>query len=423
MRQSRNHLLGVLALVSALGFVHADDAVERSGKIQRGELQVEQGVWYFRDTSAKKIPLQELSHIRFETKPAPLPKAPLTRTLRLSDEQRFTGTLLRVDAKKATFVTSWGQAISLDRTQIVGIEHANDESLLWHDDFENSLQAWRLEGKPALSADRPFYGKSSLLLDAVGQRAERTWKPLLRDGSIRLFFHHSGVASKLRWTIELISEPPRKQTPTFIIDSASHACANMNKSFGTLPAASSWRLFAAEFLKGRLRIFVEDHCLGETALDSKETIHGIRISAETNAKPGKEAGKLWIDEVSVAHCLPVLRRPQPSKDQDIVWLEQGEQLFGRIVSADAETVTLDAKFGKRSLPWSRLRGILFAQGKEALVTSDPEIAYRPGPGFPVDSLRGKLVRWEGTKLIVAHALFGEITIEGERLHTVRMPAK
>ena len=88
-------------------------------------------------------------------------------------------------------------------------------------------------------------------------------------------------------------------------------------------------------------------------------------------------------------------------------------------------MTLDAKFGKRTLAWSRLRGIQFAQGlgKEVAPTGDPEITFRPGPGFVVDRLRAKLVRWEGTKLIVAHALFGEIAIERERLETIRPTAK
>lgn len=347
----------------------------------------------------------------------------MTRILRLSCGQHVSGQLLRVDEKKVSFVTSWGQAIIVDREQIVSIEPAADTLLLWHDDFEASLNAWRVDGKPMLSREWAFFGKSSLLLAASGQRLERTWMPPLRDGSIRLYFHDSGQASSLRWAIALVSAPPRKVSPTLVVDSDGYACANTKKRFGTVKPTLGWHVLHAALSNGRLRIFVEDRCLGETELDEKETIQGIRFSAEPGPRPGKESGKLWIDEVSVARRLPELALPVPDRDQDMLWLEQGEQLFGRILSADSESVTLEAKFGKRTLAWSRLRGILFAQKKAALLADGPEITFRPGSGFPVDYLRAKLVRWEGTRLIVVHSLFGEIAIERERLHTIRMAAR
>ena len=104
-------------------------------------------------------------------------------------------------------------------------------------------------------------------------------------------------------------------------------------------------------------------------------------------------------------------------------LEHGEQLFGRIVSADGESVTLDAKFGKRTLAWPKLRGILFAEGKETPMPAEPEITFHPGPGFPLDCLRAKLLRWEDAKLIVHHGLLGEIAIERGRLDKIRFAAK
>ena len=111
------------------------------------------------------------------------------------------------------------------------------------------------------------------------------------------------------------------------------------------------------------------------------------------------------------------------KDQDILWLEHGEQLFGRIVAADAVMVTLEAKFGRRSMAWSQLRGIYFAYPKAGPTSAEPEIAFRAAPGFPVDSLRAKLLRWNDGRLIVRHDIFGEIAIERERLDKIRFAVK
>jgi len=107
----------------------------------------------------------------------------------------------------------------------------------------------------------------------------------------------------------------------------------------------------------------------------------------------------------------------------MTWLEHGEQLFGQIVRGDAEAVLLDAKFGKRSLAWSQLRGIYFARRDIEPISADPEITFRPGPGFPVDSVRAKLVRWDGGNLFLQNGLLGEIALERERLDKIRFAAK
>jgi len=399
----------------------AEESVAPSGKIQRGALRFEQGAWVFRDERGKNTELQEYSYIRFETKSAPISKAPIAHTVRLAGDQRVSGRLVRLDDKKATFITSWGKSTLFDRAALVGIDTANDSVQILHDDFEASLNAWIVEGNPRLSQERAFFGKSSLVLDAAKQRATRSWQTPPGDGGIRFYFHHTAAPANLRWSVEMLIEPRREHAATLLIDAEGCAGSRMNSTFGRLVWTSGWHVFSAERLHNRLRLFVDDHCLGETPLTAKEAVQGIRIAAES--APGKAPGKLWIDELSVTRRLPPLARPQPDKDNDMLWLEHGELLFGRIDGADAAGVTLDAKFGKRTLPWSKLRGIQFAQPKPHAPFSDPEITFRPCPGFPVDRLRVKLVRWENGNLIVTHALFGEIAIERERLDTIRIAAK
>jgi len=170
--------------------------------------------------------------------------------------------------------------------------------------------------------------------------------------------------------------------------------------------------------RGPLRIFVDDSCLGQTTLPADEAIKGIRVSVA----PG-DGGKLWIDDLVVTRRLPSRPRPSSLKNQDLLWLAHGEEIFGHIVAADAQTVTLDAKFGARVLAWPQLRGIFFAQPKPMGVSREPEITFRPDPGFPLDRLRAKLLRWEGGKLIVEHNVLGEVAVERERLDKIRFEAK
>jgi hypothetical protein len=204
----------------------------------------------------------------------------------------------------------------------------------------------------------------------------------------------------------------RSAPPTFIIEQSYYDCANLKEHFGPIQPTPGWHLLAVEINGEHLRIFVDDVCLGQTRTRQNEAIDGIRCAMET-------AGKLWIDELTVSRRVPKLARPQSAPDQDSLWLEHGEQIFGKIVSVGADQVVLDAKFGKRTVAWSSLRGILFAQSKQAAAPIETEIVFRPGPGFSLDQMRGKLVRWEKDQLIVEHRLLGEIAVERGRLNELR----
>jgi hypothetical protein len=416
-------------IVAAVAFhagncaVSSEEAVEYSGRTHAGRLHQVKDAWLFRSDQAKNISLADLSHIRFDGKATPLSRAPLRQMLVLPSQQYIRGNLNVVDEKKVVFVTSWGQTVSLGRVQLVGIEQAEDALPVVHDDFETSLKSWSIEGNAGLRQERAYFGKSSLLLDQAGQSATREWRPPVRDGTLRLYFHVPAPAGSLRWTLEMIPEIAREPRPALVIDYTGYACVNMKERFHTWKAVSGWHLLAMEIEAGRLRIFVDDHCLGQSSLPAKEAIRGIRIFVSAGDALEQKNGKLWIDELLVTRRLPTIPRPRTMKDQDILWLEHGEQLFGRIVAADAVMVTLEAKFGRRSMAWSQLRGIYFACPKAGPTSAEPEIAFRAAPGFPVDSLRAKLLRWNDGRLIVRHDIFGEIAIERERLDKIRFAVK
>ena len=168
--------------------------MEPTGKKHVGRLKHDKDGWVFQGDQGKPIPLDRLSYIRFEAKATPLPKAPLANALLLPNGQRIMGTLVSLDEKKVVFTAGWGKSLTLDREQITGIEQT--ELPIAHDDFEMSLKAWRVEGKPTLSKERAFFGRSSLLLDAAGQSVMCDWQSASPDLTIRLFFYDPAIASR-----------------------------------------------------------------------------------------------------------------------------------------------------------------------------------------------------------------------------------
>jgi hypothetical protein len=403
------YLLAASLFLFALTSGNADDAIDEQGKRHAGQLVFDAGKPVFRSDDAKSAPLSEYSYIRFPSPATPLPKVPLTHTLHLPHQQRIAGILGRVDAKKLVFVTAWGTTVELERNQVVGIEQARNGRILLHDFLDSSLQDWQLDGNPKLDRERAFHGIAGLLLDQPKQRATRVWKSALTDGDVRLFYYDDG---KSRFWFDVIAGPTTDSIVTLDIDVDGYHCGKGRATFGVLKRLPGWHQLHLELSAGRLRVYVNDSCLGETKVDA---IQGIRVV--------NQAGRLWVDELTVAQRLPALPLPVPAKEHDLLWLTHGEQLFGQVSSADRKAIAFDSKLGKRSLAWPQVRGIFFAQSKSSFEPTGMEITFRPGPGFPLDQLHARLLRWDADKLIVHHELLGEIAVERDRLNTIRPLAK
>jgi hypothetical protein len=402
--------------IATVANLRGDEAVDRTGKKHHGQLETVKAAWIFRN-SGEAIPLADIAFVRFDAATIPMPKAPLLWTLRLHHGEQVSGMLITLNDKELTFVTAWGQRIKLDRTQVVGIENAGDSVPIVVDDFETGLKDWRLDGKPGLSAEHSFFGKSSLMFGEPGDTAARSWKRLSGDCLVQCYFLDN-ASPGMTGGVSLVMSGMSEEGPTLAFDSKGYRCANVKCAFSDIARTPGWHLLGFERRGDRLRLFVDDHCLGETPLDAKNPIQGLRI-----ARDPKGDAKLWIDNLGVSRRLPSLQSPTPANVQDLVWLEEGDQLFGRVISADAMGLVLDAKFGKRTIAWSSMRGIFFARFRELPATDEPEITFRPGPGSALDRLRAKLIRWENTKLIVHHALLGEIALKRECLDKVRFAAK
>lgn len=408
-------LLTTLVPAVALTDLHAEEAIGPTGKRFSGRLVNDREEWTFRTDLDKRIPLVQLAEIRFGPHAIPPPRTPLRMILHLASDQRITGTLRGIDAKHVHFTFSLGKSVSLPRADVWGIAHAQDLLPILHEDFESGLAAWEIEGKAARTSDRAFFGKSSLMLSGAGQAARRTWQPPLQDGAIRMHFFDPPDATGSAWSCMLGATQTKAILPNFVVDAQGYRSWNTQRNFGPLSRSPGWHFATFEIEAGRLRVYVDDFCLGEGPSASQGGIVALRLASDL--------GTTWIDEVTVARRMPPLGNVPERTLQDSVLLEFGEQIFGQIVAADMEKVRLEAKAGSRTIPWTKLRGIRFASKKENGADGRPEILFRPASGFSVDRLRARLLRWHEDTLVVEHPLLGEIALEKACLDRIRLMVK
>ena len=165
---------------------------------------------------------------------------------------------------------------------------------------------------------------------------------------------------------------------------------------------AGWHQLSLELRAGRLRIYVDDACLGRHKMPA---LNGVRISSD--------AGKLWIDELIVTQRLPAGRIPT---DEGLrhAWLAR-RATFRQLLAPTA-AVTLDSKLGSARFHGPTAASFCSGNGIDR---HERRITFRPASGFPPDQLRAKLVRWEDGKLIIQHELFGEFALERDRLDKIR----
>lgn len=404
-------LLALLALPAT-----AEEAVDHAGRRTEGTLRLRDGAWVFVPLGqGDAIPASRLAFVRFDHQAPPVPRNLLTQRLLLPSEQCVTGTFTRLDARVVRFTTSWGQTVSLAREQIRGIEQPDGLLLIEQDDFEQSLDGWTIEGKPACDGAHAFTGKMSLRLDQAGQGARKRFRRPVRLGRLSVCVHDSGAARARRWEVRPLWKGPVAAVvfgPGGIIGEAPARC-------GRLPASRGWHWVQIELGPQHWRLYVDDFLLGEGRRASEQTLAGIEVRCLHGADGAPGSGALWFDDVLLASRAEPQPRPRVESGRDTLWLRGGEQIYGQVVAADARAVGLDAKFGRRSYAWPKVRGCYFAT--QAAPPRTPLITFAPGPGYTPDGVRGRLVRLDERELVIATELFGEVRVPRAALRSICWP--
>lgn len=404
-------LLALLTLPAA-----ADEAIDRAGRRFAGSLRQLGDPWVFVPLGkGVPLPAERLALVRFDPRAAPIPRTLLTHRLLLPAGQHVTGTLKQLNAKEVHFTTSWGQSVTLPRETVRGIEQPDGWLLVEHDDFETSLDGWTIEGKPARDGTHAFAGKTSLRLDETGQGVQKRFRRPIRTGRLSVCVYDPGDARGRCWEVRPIWKGPAAALILGPDGYAGEAPARR----GRLPASRGWHWVQIELGPERWRLYIDDYLLGEGRRAEGQTFAGVELRCRPGAdgKPG--TGALWFDEVLLASRAEPRSRPPTEPGRDTLWLRGGEQVFGRVVAADAHTVKLDAKFGRRSFSWAQVRGCYFV-AKETPAPA-PLVCFAPGPGCSSDALRGRLVRLDEAGLVVATELFGEVRVPRAAWRSIRWP--
>src|SRR5262245_38673388 len=193
-------LAGAFVLVATTA--PADEAVLRDGRRLSGKFSLDQHRWSFVPAGrSEPVPAASLSQVRLEAVPASPLRAGSVHRVFLRDGQALTAGLLDLDDKTLTLRTAWASRVSLPRSAVASVTQLPGWALVFLDDFEDGLKAWKVEGKPDLGGPHTS-GQKALLLTAPGQTAEHTLREPIEEGRASVNFHDSRETSGAAWVVE-----------------------------------------------------------------------------------------------------------------------------------------------------------------------------------------------------------------------------
>ena len=191
----------------------------------------------------------------------------------------------------------------------------------------------------------------------------------------------------------------------------------------TVERTPGWHRIGVQFSRRSLRVLVDDQAVWyNLERGPAGPLTQVRL-----ALPGKR-GRAWaLDLTAFAVSRSVDEETHPPGDptQDEVWLVSGDQLFGQVTTADARSLTIQGRYGQRTLPWTAVRGLYLRQPAKApgQVGGGARVRLHTGLTPEPDLLQGEVLGQDADRLKLRHPLLGELSIERRWVKQVRQPER
>src|SRR5579871_5417803 len=408
--------------------VHADEAVLPQGQRIEGELGSDRdGQLVFRARGQEQpVSLGQLDHVRFSPTPLPPFRAAAPFRVLLHGGEHLTGELLGFSSDKVQLRTAWRDILSIPRAAVAAVRHAPGFVTVFVDDFEKDLKAWRLSGAPVRTTTQHDSGRHSLCFPGPGQ-AEYIVPGILNAGRAGINFRDLPPTTGLTWQLAAEFEnctgwpsvrvqlDPR--SGNYVAEVSGTA-----RGKSSLPRKEGWHRLQMEFNLDTLVISIDDEVLWFCRQpQGGGSLRTVRLSRTASAA-GRE-GEICFDDFSLAQAVSERPHPKSHSDQDELWLLSGDQMFGDVVEEPDHRIRLRTHYGPQAYRWGEVREICFRQFGAAAQKPDGKsvrVWLRSGISYEPDALDGTIQRLDPHRLVLRHAVLGEVEFERTRLHRLRL---
>src|SRR5262245_7485653 len=389
----------------------ADEAVRRDGTRVAGTLSFADGRFAFRTPDGTEP--ADLDLVRFAIKPPARPSVPLWHQVRLGPGEVVLAEIRSLDPTHLDVRPAWAATLAVPRTAIERVGNAPGWRPVLFDSFDGDLARWTKTGEPRTADGR-------LIFDRAGRAVEGMWKGPLAARRVAVGLR-SAVTAARRLTLGLAFVRDRRPAPVrveLIGPDAHYTVASPVKPTydGRQKRDQGPHRLTAEFDRDRLHLFLDELVLWAQDTGPGE-LQSIRLTAE-----GEGTEAVTVDDVLVARPDPV-REPRSWADltADAVRSPDGDETFGAIVAAGPVGLSFEVKGRTRVLGWPEAAEFAFRRGTVAereTAGEHVQVRIRTVDGAR-DVLDGAVTAFDDKRLVLAHAVLGDLTIPRDRVDELR----
>lgn len=365
----------------------------------------------------------ETSVVRFTAVPPPSMRTGVVHQLLLPFDQRLSGELLSLDARSAVLRTPWSERLTVPRGAVLGLLPPASGLVVHDEDFEEGLKGWKLTGNAGSSPKLATSGRASLALDQAGQSATWECPAPVASGALGVNVHLPESAGGARWEVAAdfadsadgavrvgLAGPGDEYTVTTPVPRQEGV---------VVKRSPGWHRLEITFSPTSLLIAIDDRLLwfnGDRG--AGPGLRRVRFSCVGD----KPTGAVAFDEMTLLRRADALPRPVPAPGRDELWLAGGDQLFGKLVSADRREIAWEDRTPRRTWRWSEVRGVFPARTVRPPRTTTGELVrlrLHPATGPEPDELEGSLTALGAQRLTLDHPALGELSLPRERLRQLQ----
>jgi hypothetical protein len=357
------------------------------------------------------------------------------RRVCLWDGERISGQILDVNKDTLRMRTAWAARLELPRAAMASIEPLPGWRTIVDEDFRSGVSArassaaeLKFVGEPTFAEAEDNTAGRALVLRTAGQSLTCTLTKPLTAGRIGVNFQERRQPRGARWVVELLfqqDEHKRRVNVTVAGDSEYYSVdpGGLTGTTRQVKRTPGWHRLLVQFRKDALRLTCDDDVLWHNLDEGPGgRLQQVTLSCQQVAEREAARDTVAWTEFCIERAVDEHPPPPPDAEQDAVRLLDDDQLFGRILHADRRVIQIEGRFGKRSLPWTAVSGCSFRQPAtppKANEGAKVRVLVRSGLCAEPDVLEGVVIANDERRLVLKHALFGELTLERSRVRAMR----
>ncbi len=408
-----------------LGAVHAaEEALDADGRATPGAVAVDDaGRLRFTPTGqAQPLPLESIAYIRFAAAAAEPLRAAFVRRVVLPDGQHITGRFLKADGAALSLRTAWADRVDVPRSVAVALRQPPGLQSVFDDDFADGLKGWNVSGKPVVDGDPP-----AVALTAAGQSLAYAPPDPPEAGRVGVNFRDAD-ATGARWSMDLGFQGDGEPRTLRVLlagpgDAYTVEAPGLDGDSHRIARSPGWHRLTVRFSRDSLSVLCDDAVLwSDPRQGPGGPLRRVALDCTESGKADAVRGRVEFGEFALCRRADEPRRPAGDATQEEIWLADGDQLFGDALRIDRRNVEIAGVFGKRSLPWSDVRGCWFRRDAAPPRAADgPRVRLWIDDGLEAepDVLDGVLKALDDKQATLLHPALGELHVPRERLRRMR----